>query len=199
MLKKGNGNAEIKPLVDACVEDYPDGNFETPFLLTFHTFKTDTIIARPVGGTAAESVELADENKTANNPSWDLICSNRKDQHMVEKQLAHRGGRKILGLKRQTELAQQLVRQGAKKQKQKQIKAIHQTMETANKLQMAQLYQLLGKESKARAILQSLQNGVNTLEAMSSEEEGNESDKEATNTITSTSNTTMTSHEPDVE
>jgi hypothetical protein len=69
-------------------------------------------------------------------------------------------------------------------------------METVNKLQMAQLYQSLGEEGKVREILQSLQNGVNTLEVlMLSEEEGNESDKEATNTITSTSNTTMMSHE----
>jgi hypothetical protein len=170
--------------VHACVEDCPDGNFETPSLLTFHTFKTDTIIACPLGGTAAEPVELADKNETANNPSWDLICSNCKDQCMVDKQLACRGGRKILGLKRQTELAQQLVRQGPKKQKQKQIKAIHQTMETANKLQMAQLNQLLGEEgNNAREILQSLQNGVNKLEVMSSEEEGNESDKETTTNL----------------
>jgi hypothetical protein len=202
ILKKGNNenneNDEIKPPVDACVEDYPDGNFNSPFLLTFHSFETDTIIVCPVGGTAAEAVELAGKNEAA-NPSWDLICSNRKDQHMVDKQLACRGGRKILGLKRQTELAQQLVRQRAKKQKQKQkqITAIHQTMETANKLQMVQLYQPLGEEGKAREILQSVQNSVNTLEVMPSEEEGNESDKETTTTITSTSNTTMTSHESD--
>jgi hypothetical protein len=197
-VEKGNENDDIKPPFDACIDDYPDGDFDSPFMLTFHSFKTDTIIARPVGGTAAEPFEFTDENETA-NPSWDLICSNRKDPRMVDKQLARRGGRKIWGLKRQTERAQQLVRQGAKKQKQKQIKAIHQTMETTNKLQMAQLYQPLGEEGKARKILQSVQNSVNTLEVMSSEEEGDESDKETTATIASTSNTTMTSHESNIE
>ena len=78
-----------------------------------------------------------------------------------------------------------------KKQKQKNIKAIHKTMDTANKLQMAQLYQSLGEEGKVKEILLSVQNGVNTLEEMSSEEE--ESDKETT--TATTSSTSMTSHE----
>jgi hypothetical protein len=105
-----------RPPIDACLEDCPAGTFFSFFLLTFHSFKTDNIIARPVGGMVAAPVELGDVNEAA-NPAWDLICSDRKDQHMVDQQLAHHGGQNFLSVKRKTELEEQSVRTKAKKGK----------------------------------------------------------------------------------
>jgi hypothetical protein len=89
----------------------------------FQSFKIDSIIAHPVGGTAAEPVELGNDNFAA-NPAWDLICSNCKDQRRVDGQLARHIRHKFLSLKRKTELEEQLARTKAKKEKQKNIKAI---------------------------------------------------------------------------
>jgi hypothetical protein len=57
-----------------------------------------------------------------------------------------------------------------KKEKQKNIKAIQKTMDATNMLQMAQLYQSLGDEGKAREVLQSLHKGVNKLDTSSEEQ-----------------------------
>jgi hypothetical protein len=63
LIVEKSKNDNIKPPIDAHLKDY----FDTLLLLTFHSFKTDTIISRPVGGTRAEPVELADDNETANS------------------------------------------------------------------------------------------------------------------------------------
>ena len=89
-----NKTDDIMPPADVKLEDYPAGDFDSFFLLTFHSFKMDSIIARPVGGMAVNPVQLGDEDEVA-NPAWDLIWSNnRKEQRQFDKQLAHRGGRK---------------------------------------------------------------------------------------------------------
>jgi hypothetical protein len=59
---------------------------------------------------------------------------------------------RTVSAKRKTELAEQLARTKVKKENQENIKAIRKTMETTNMLQMAQLYQSLGDEGKARDI-----------------------------------------------
>jgi hypothetical protein len=65
---------------------------------------------------------------------------------------------------------------------------------------MAQLYQSLGDEGKARAILQSVHNGLNKLDT-SSEVERNESDKENMITMSTSmmSTTTIRSKESNKE
>jgi hypothetical protein len=160
-------------------------------LLTFHSFKTDTIIAYPVGGMVAKPVELGDVNEVA-KPAWNLMCSssNCKDQRMVNRQLAHHSGQKHLSVKHKTELEEQLVRTKVKKEKQKNVKVMQKTMDTANMLQMVQLYQSFGDEGKAREFIVSIHNGVNKLD-MSSEEEGNYSNKENTTTPMSTMMSTL--------
>jgi hypothetical protein len=82
-----------------------------------------------------------------------------------------------LQAKCKTELAEQFVRTKVKKEKQKNIKAIHKTMYTANMLQMLQLYQSFGDKGKVREILVSDHNGMNKLDT-SPKEEDNDSDKE---------------------
>jgi hypothetical protein len=104
MMKKSK-NEDIKPPIDACLEDYPAGDFDMLLLLTFHSFKSDTIISCPVGGTTAEPVDLADGNEAA-NPAWDLVCTTHKDQCMVDKQLAIHVGHKTLHAKCRSELAE---------------------------------------------------------------------------------------------
>jgi hypothetical protein len=116
-LMKKSKNDDIKPAVDAA------GDFDSPLLLTHHSFKNDSIIARPVGGTASEPVELADENEMA-NPDWNMVCSTRKDQRRVDKQLARRTSDKALTSKRKAELMEQMAKTKVKKEKQKNIKAV---------------------------------------------------------------------------
>ena len=156
------------------------------------SFKTDSIIARPVGGTAVDPVQLGDEDEAA-NPAWDLICSTRKEQRMVDKQVACHGGRNLLSVKRKTEIQEHLgrtkVKQEKQQEKQKNLKAIQKTMDTANLLQMAQLYQSLGV-GKAREILASIQNAVTKVDIFAEEE--------AASTMTM-STTTTRSDESDKE
>ncbi len=48
LLKKSK-NDDIKPPIDAHLKDYPTIDFDTLILLTFHSYKTNTIISNPVG------------------------------------------------------------------------------------------------------------------------------------------------------
>jgi asparagine N-glycosylation enzyme membrane subunit Stt3 len=102
-----------------------------------------------------------------------------------------RVGHETLHANPRSKRVEQFARTKVKKEKQKNIKAIHKTMNTTNMLQMVQLFQSLGYKGKAREILQSVHNGMNKFDA-SSEVDDNESDKE---NMTMTSNITITSNE----
>jgi hypothetical protein len=60
LMKESSNIDNIEPPIDAHLEDYPTSNFDSLFLLTFLSFKTNTIIARPVGGMGAASVVFGD-------------------------------------------------------------------------------------------------------------------------------------------
>jgi hypothetical protein len=62
--------------------------------LTFHIFKTNDFISRPVGGTAAEAVSLLEDEDA--NPLWDTVCNNQKAQRKLDRELGHYKGKSTL-------------------------------------------------------------------------------------------------------
>jgi hypothetical protein len=77
--QKGGKDDDFKKIQDTTLEEYKEGDYSSSWMLTFQNFKTDHIIKRTCGGTAASAVELDDI------PSFAEICKNRKDQRKVDR------------------------------------------------------------------------------------------------------------------
>jgi hypothetical protein len=77
--RKVGRNDDLKKIQDTTLEEYKEGDYSSSWMLTFQNFKTDHIIKRTCGGTAASAVELDDI------PSFVEICKNRKDQRKVDR------------------------------------------------------------------------------------------------------------------
>ena len=152
---KKDDKDDVKPLPDAHLDNYPQGAFSTTFLLTFHMFKTNDFISRPVGGTAAEAVSLLEDEDA--NPSWDVFCTNRKTQRKLDRELGRRKGESALA-KRHREGAEDVTarnkaRMYRHKQKEKNLKGVKKSMDNANMLELAKLYHSMGDTEKAKEIM----------------------------------------------
>jgi hypothetical protein len=79
--RKGGKDDDLKKIQDMTLEEYKkEGDYSSSWMLTFQNFKTDHLIKRTCGGTAASAVVELDDI-----PSFAEICKNRKDQRKVDR------------------------------------------------------------------------------------------------------------------
>jgi hypothetical protein len=148
---KKDDTDDAKPVPDAHLDDYPQRAFFTVLLLTFQMFKSNNFISRPVGGTAAEAVSLLEDEDA--NPLWDVVCKNQKTQ----RKLGRRRGESALAKRRREGAEDVTARNKARmyrhKQKEKNLKGLKKSLDTANMLELAKLYHSMGDTKKTKEIM----------------------------------------------